>query len=104
MTTLSLSTSLVNPVIDATIDATDTGHRFGYEDATEGRDQAPSAYFVANTPAWHAYNEGFKLGCIHLAVLTGESRTYIDFDAIVPTCGNCGAPLFSDGKCSRGCV
>lgn len=103
MTTLSSSLDLVNPIIDAMIDATDTGHRFGYEDATEGRDQAPSAFFVANTPAWRAYNEGYKEGCIHLAVLTGEVRTYIDFDAIVPTCGKCGSHLLSDGTCARGC-
>jgi hypothetical protein len=77
MATVSPSPYYVNPVVDATIDATDTGHRFGYEDATEGRDQAPSAYFVANTPAWHAYNEGYKEGCVHLAVLTGESRPYV---------------------------
>lgn len=76
MATLSSSPIAVNPVVDATIDATDAGHRFGYEDATEGRDQRPSAYFVANTPAWHAYNEGYRMGCIHLAVLTGESRSY----------------------------
>lgn len=76
MATVSSSAPAVNPVVDAVIDATDTGHTWGYEDATEGRDQRPSAYFVANTPAWHAYNEGYKLGCIHLGVLTGESRTF----------------------------
>lgn len=104
MQTVPQTTVTVNPVVDATIDATDTGHRFGYEDATEGRDQCGSAYFVMGTPAWSAYNEGYKLGCIHLAVLTGESRNYIDFDTIVPTCGKCGAYLFHDGRCSRGCL
>lgn len=81
MTTLSSSTLPVNPVIDAVIDATDTGHRFGYEDATEGRDQAPTAYFIPGTPAWHAYNEGYRQGCIHLAVLTGISRPYTEVPA-----------------------
>lgn len=78
MQTLAQTFITVNPIIDAAIDATDTGHRFGYEDATDGSDQRPSAYFVAGTPAWIAYNEGYKLGCIQLAVLTGISRPYTE--------------------------
>lgn len=70
---------LVNPLVDATIDATDTGFAFGYEDATEGNDQAGSAYFPPGSPAWRAYNEGYRQGCIHAAVLTGVSRAYVDF-------------------------
>lgn len=81
MATLTSSSVPVNPVVDTAIDATDTGHRFGYEDATAGRDQAPSAYFYPNTPAWTAYNEGYKEGCIHLVVLTGESRPYWEVPA-----------------------
>lgn len=89
--TLSLSKTSVNlsidqlshqqAVVDATSDATDTGYRFGYDDATEGRDQAGSAYFPFGTPAWHAYNEGYKTGCTHLAVFTGVSRFYVEFPA-----------------------
>lgn len=79
MQTVSSSVSLVNlvnPSTDATLDATDVGHRFGYEDATEDRDQAPSACFYPNTPAWNAYNEGYAQGCAALAVLTGKVRSY----------------------------
>lgn len=52
---------------------------WGYEDATEGNDQRPSAYFAPNSPAWHAYNEGYREGCLHAAVLTGAQPTYVDF-------------------------
>lgn len=76
MDNLSQTVVIVNPVADAAMDATDTGYRFGREDATEGRDQAPSAYFVANTPAWNAYNEGYRAGSIQAAVLTGKTRRY----------------------------
>lgn len=101
--------SQIDPIVDAAIDATDTGHKFGYEDATEGWDQRPSAYFVANTPAWHAYNAGYKLGCIHLAVLTGQSRRYWEAPALVVTipvagdyrCQHCGAHF--DPTTSRTC-
>ena len=68
-------------VFAVNLDAVDTAHRFGYEDATEDRDQRPSAYFVPNTPPWYAYNEGYKLGCVHLAVLTGKVRTYWEVPA-----------------------
>lgn len=84
MSTLAQTAPRVNAQLGATIDAADTGYRFGCEDATEGRDQAPSVYFVADTPAWRAYNEGYREGCIHAAILTGQNRTYAVFDVYVP--------------------
>lgn len=86
MTNVAHRPIVVNPLVDDTIDATDTGFAFGYEDATEGNDQAGSAYFPPDSPAWRAYNEGYRQGCIHAAVLTGVSRTYVDFsnDDYVP--------------------
>lgn len=49
-------------------------HAFGHEDATEGRDQQGSRYFVMGTPAWHSYNHGYAAGCAILALLTGVER------------------------------
>lgn len=81
--TLPLSNISVNSfaVVDATIDATDTGYTWGYQDATEGKQQCGSAYFPMGTPAWAAYNEGYKTGCLHAEVFTGISRFYVEFPA-----------------------
>jgi len=56
------------------MDAADTGYHFGFEDATEGNDQRPSAYFIPNDTAWNAYNEGFLAGAQMLYSITGEVR------------------------------
>lgn len=71
MNMLHQTTTRVNPHVDHT-----TAHRFGLEDATEGHDQQGSLFFPIGSPAWHAYNEGYAAGCIQLAVLTGEKRSY----------------------------
>jgi hypothetical protein len=80
-TTLPLPNFSVNSVAvaDATLDATDTGYAWGYQDATEGKQQCGSAYFPMGSPAWAAYNEGYKTGCIHHEVFTGVARFYVEF-------------------------
>lgn len=85
-TTLPLPNISVNSfaVADATMDATDTGYAWGYQDATEGKQQCGSAYFPMGTPAWAAYNEGYKTGCLHAEVFTGVKRFYVEFPNDAP--------------------
>lgn len=64
----------VNPVIDAIIDATDTGYRMGKEDGENAVDQRGAAYFYPGSPAWHAYNEGYALGSLLYTARTGIVR------------------------------
>lgn len=73
MKTLSQTATRVNPDAE---DFLDVAHKWGSEDATEGRDQQGSAFFPYGSTAWHSYNEGYAAGCIALAVLTGERRPY----------------------------
>lgn len=60
--------------LEQTTSASDIGYRFGFEDATEGRDQQGSAFFPMRSPAWVAYNEGFLAGAQMLYSVTGKIR------------------------------
>lgn len=61
---------MINPVTgaideqtDATIDATDMGYRWGYEDGRNGEKQS-AFYWPPHTLAWYAYHEGYRDGAI----------------------------------------
>lgn len=67
----------LSEIIDATMDATDVARKFGYDDGVAGIDQCGSVYFTANTPAWHAYNEGYRDGTRAFVAKTGKTRRCI---------------------------
>lgn len=71
------ATGLIDEQTDATIDATDMGYRWGYEDGRNGEKQS-AFYWPPHTLAWYAYHEGYKEGAIASAILTGETRRYWD--------------------------
>lgn len=71
------SQSSITEIIDAAIDATDVARKFGYDDGSAGIDQCGSVYFPANTPAWHAYNEGYRAGTLIFVARTGKTRRCI---------------------------
>lgn len=75
MQTVSQTHTHVNPDPDVT-DLLEQAHAWGHEDATEGNDQRPSQFFHFGSAAWDAYNHGYAAGCVALAVLTGEQRSY----------------------------
>lgn len=83
MISLLDSAVAVNEEIDAAIDATDTAHKHGYNDATEGKPQ-DAALYPEDTPAWYAYHAGYKTGCEHYSMFTGEPREYWEPDAVQP--------------------
>ena len=74
------TTHLTNEFIDSLIAATDefdVARQFGYADGLAGKDQCGSAYFPANTPAWHSYNDGYRAGTLVFVASTGKTRRCI---------------------------
>lgn len=69
-----MNNEFVLPAIEQAISASDTGYRFGFEDAIEGLDQQGSMFFPMRSAAWNAYNEGFLAGAQMLYSVTGKIR------------------------------